>query len=96
MAGHLSRGHIVEGNAWEPTLCFKSSIVIISKLKLGFSGHFLKVRTIISYLDKISWSDMSCWGVKVSTAILESHLTHTCDYFDALGLKILVMGKIFS
>ena len=25
-------------------------------------------------------------GVKVIRAILQCHLTHTCDYFDALGL----------
>ena len=77
-------------------------MVIISKLKLGVSGDFHKVGTIISCLDKISWldkiscSDMSCWGVKVIRAILQCHLTHTCDYFDALGLYILVMGKICS
>ena len=89
MAGHLSRGHIVEGNAWEPKptlLQIINAMVIISKLKLGFSGDFHKVGTIISCLDKISWLDMSCWGVKVIRAILQCHLTHTCDYFDALGL----------
>ena len=83
-------------------LCFKSSMVIISKLKLGFSGDFHKVGTIIScldnisWLDKISWLDISCWGVKVIRAILQCHLTHTCYYFDALGLYVLANGKIFA
>ena len=35
-------------------------------------------------------------GVKVIRAILQCHWTHTCDYFGALGTKVLVMGRICS
>ena len=45
-------------------LCFKSSMVIISKLKLGFSGDFHKVGTIISCLDK---SDQSYLAMSFDT-----------------------------
>ena len=34
--------------------------------------------------------------MKVMRATLQCHLTLTCDYFDALGLSVLVMGKICS
>ena len=34
-------------------------------MNMGTNFTFHKVMTIISWLDKISWPDMSCWRVEV-------------------------------
>ena len=65
-------------------------------MNMGTNFTFHKVMTIISWLDKISWPDMSCWGVEVIKAILKCYWILICDYVDAFGTKVLVMGTICS
>ena len=65
-------------------------------MNMGTNFTFHKVRTITSWLDKISWPDMSCWGVEVIKAILKCYWILICDYVDAFGTKVLVMGTICS
>ena len=72
-------------------------------LILSIFGDFHKVRTIISCFEKKSHGWTKSHGrtcpvgwMKVIRATLQCHLTLTCDYFDALGLSVLVMGKICS
>ena len=63
-------------------------------MNMGTNFTFHKVMTITSWLDKISWPDMSCWGVEVIKAILKCYWILICDYVDAFGTKVLVMGAI--
>ena len=63
-------------------------------MNMGTNFTFHKVMTKISWLDKISWPDMSCWGVEVIKAILKCYWILICDYVDAFGTKVLVMGTI--
>ena len=65
-------------------------------MNMGTNFTFHKVMTITSWLDKISWPDMSCWGVEVIKAILKCYWILICDYVDAFGTKVLVMGTICS
>ena len=65
-------------------------------MNMGINFRSHKVMTITSWLDKISWPDMSCWGVEVIKAILKCYWILICDYVDAFGTKVLVMGTICS
>lgn len=46
-------------------------------MNMGTNFTFHKVMTIISWLDKISWPDMSYWGVEV----IKSYLVMLLDTY---------------
>ena len=97
MSGHLIREHIIEtAKEMSVSLQIITGYELHIIMNMGITFTFHKVMTKISWLDKISWSDMSCWGVKVIKAILLCYWIHICEYFDAFGTKVLVMGTICS